>query len=144
MAKLTDEVKAFIVNALACFDTPMTVVRAVDEHFGVKLDRSQVAGYAPDATHPPAKKWIELHKATRSAFLKETGEIAIASRSVRLRRLNRMADKAEQQGNIVLASAILEQAAKEVGDAFTNKLKLSGHNGGPVQYQRVNTGIDRG
>ncbi len=34
MATLTDDVKAFIVQALACFDTPSQVVDAVKEEGG--------------------------------------------------------------------------------------------------------------
>lgn len=47
MATLTDDVKAFIVQALACFDTPSQVVDAVREGFGTEVSRMQVQSYDP-------------------------------------------------------------------------------------------------
>ncbi|TWA45903.1 uncharacterized protein DUF2280 [Sinorhizobium medicae] len=43
-----------------------------------------------------------------------TASIAISHRAVRLRGLQRMAEKAEIQGNIVLAASLMKQAAEEV------------------------------
>ncbi len=40
-----------------------------------------------------------------------------------------MAVKAEDQGNMVLAAQLLEQAAKEMGNAFTNRRELTGKDG---------------
>ncbi|WP_237143578.1 hypothetical protein [Phyllobacterium zundukense] len=48
-----------------------------------------------------------------------------------------MAEKAETQGNMVLAANLLEQAAKEVGDAFTNRRALVGADGGPVEVRTL-------
>ena len=49
MAALKSEVKSFIVQALACFDTPSQVAEAVKNEFGVVLSRQQVE------THDPTK-----------------------------------------------------------------------------------------
>ena len=40
-----------------------------------------------------------------------------------------MADKAENQGNMVLASSLLKQAAEEVGGSYTNRRELTGKDG---------------
>jgi hypothetical protein len=143
MAVLTDEIKTFIVMSLACFDTPTEVAAAVGEKFGVKIDRFQAHAYDPACQKRPAKRWLDLHDATRKAFLKETAGVAAAHRAVRVRKLARMAEKAETRGNMVLAAQLLEQIAKEMGESYTNKIKLAGPTGGPVQFQRVKTGIDR-
>ena len=37
--ELPDEVKAFVVQALACFDTPSEVAKAVKEEFGLVVSR---------------------------------------------------------------------------------------------------------
>ena len=41
MAALNSEVKGFIVQALACFDTPSQVAAAVREEFGIEVTRQQ-------------------------------------------------------------------------------------------------------
>jgi len=47
MAALRSEVKAFIVHALACFDTPSQVVEAVKKEFGVDVSRQTCEGHDP-------------------------------------------------------------------------------------------------
>jgi len=47
MATLTDAHKHFIVQALACWDSPTQVAEAVREEFGVDVPRGQVAQYDP-------------------------------------------------------------------------------------------------
>jgi hypothetical protein len=112
-AKLTDEVKTYIVQAIACFDSPSIVAASVKKEFGVDISRQLVETYDPTkkAAAKIAPKWTALHEETRKTFLEDTASIAISHRAVRLRALQRMADKAEGQGNMVLASSLLEQAA---------------------------------
>jgi hypothetical protein len=47
MAALKDDVKAFIVQALACFDKPTQVVAQVKETFKLDVTRQQVETYDP-------------------------------------------------------------------------------------------------
>lgn len=123
MAALRNEVKAFIVQALACFDTPSQVVLAVKEEFGVEISRQLCESHDPTkrAGVTLAKKWVALFHDTRKRFREETAEIPIANRSYRLRALGRLAEKAENSKNARLALQILEQAAKEVGDVYVNR-----------------------
>ena len=102
MATLTDDVKAFIVQALACFDTPHQVSDAVKEQFGLTVSRQQCEAYDPSKKIGAAlsKKWRELFEETRKQFLAETGSIPIANQAYRLRVLNRLLVKAEKQGNV--------------------------------------------
>ncbi|OHV81625.1 DUF2280 domain-containing protein [Rhizobium sp. LCM 4573] len=136
-AKLTDEVKTYIVQALACFDSPSIVAAAVKKEFGVEVSRQLVESHDPNkkAASGLAPKWRVLFEETRKTFLEDTASIAISHRAVRLRALQRMAEKAETQGNMVLASSLLKQAAEEVGNAYTNKRELTGPGGGPIQTE---------
>ncbi|MGV4796144.1 DUF2280 domain-containing protein [Rhizobium sp. F40D2] len=130
-AKLTDEVKTYIVQALACFDSPSIVASAVKKEFAVEVSRQLVESHDPNkkAASGLAPKWRVLFEETRKTFLEDTATIAISHRAVRLRALQRMADKAENQGNMVLASSLLKQAAEEVGGSYTNRRELTGKDG---------------
>ncbi|MBH3342464.1 DUF2280 domain-containing protein [Pseudomonas parafulva] len=123
MAVLRSEVKAFIVQALACFDTPSQVVEAVKKEFGIELSRQTCEGHDPTkyAGRGLAQKWIDLFNDTRKRFREETAEIPIANRAFRLRGLGRMAEKAENMRNLALTAQLYEQAAKECGDMYVNR-----------------------
>ncbi|NIE98478.1 DUF2280 domain-containing protein [Pantoea sp. Acro-805] len=126
MATLKPEVKAFIVQALACYDTPSQVVDEVQKEFKLKISRQQVESHDPTKASGKglAEKWVELFKATRTRFQTEITDIPIANKAYRLRALDRMMTKAESMRNMALASSLIEQAAKEVGDAYTNRQKV--------------------
>lgn len=123
MAALSNEVKAFIVQALACFDTPSQVAEAVKNEFGIEVSRQSVESHDPTkrAAQRLAKRWVVLFEDTRKRFREETAEIPIANRAYRLRALGRMAEKAENMRNLALTAQLLEQAAKEVGDVYVNR-----------------------
>ena len=131
MAALSPEVKAFIVQALACFDTPTQIASQVKQEFGLDISIQQVSSYDP--TKAIAKnlgqKWIDLFNTTRTRFQTELSDIPIANKAYRLRALNRMMTSAEKMRNRALAASLMEQAAKECGDAYTNKQKVE-HSGG--------------
>lgn len=139
MATLTDDVKAFIVQALACFDTPTQVSDAVKQELGVDVSRMQVSLYDPTKRMGKnlGKKWVAMFDSARKQFLEETNAIPVANQAYRLRVLNRMLDKVEKQGNTALAAQLLEQAAKESGGAFTNKHRLehTGKDGAPIEQR---------
>lgn len=134
MAKLNEAVQRFIVQALACYDTPTQVAESVKEEFGLEITRQQVSIYDASKTtgKTMAKKWKDLFWDTRKKFRDEVSEIPIADQAYRLRQLQRLAQEAMRRKNIVLAASLLEQAAKEKGGMFTNKRELSGPGGGPI------------
>lgn len=119
MPKLDATVQAFIVERLACFDKPTEIADAVKEEFGIVIPRQQVEVYDP-LKGCKTKKWVELHAATRKAFLDTRAGLAITHRAWRQRELEDMVRKAKKQKNYKLAAELLEQAAKEEGEAFTN------------------------
>ncbi len=139
MAALKDDVKTFIVQALACYDTPSQVVHAVKQEFGIEVPRAQVALYDPTKTagRSLGAKLRDLFTATRKAFLDEAATIPIAQQAYRLRVLQRLQQQAESRGNAALAAQLLEQAAKEVGGAFTNRREVTGKGGGPIQQANL-------
>lgn len=123
MAALSNEVKAFIVQALACFDTPSQVAAAVREEFGLEVTRQKCEAHDPTkrAGRDLAKRWVTLFEDTRKRFREETADIPIANRAYRLRALGRMVEKAESMRNLALTAQLLGQAAKEVGDVYVNR-----------------------
>jgi hypothetical protein len=125
MAALNDEVKAFVVQRLACFDTPSRVVEAVKESYDVETSRQQIQVYDPTRGKKPAPKWCALFDATRKAYVESAASIGIAHRTFRLEALQRMADAAEKRGNLLMAKDIYKQAAEEVGDVYTNRRHLN-------------------
>lgn len=126
MNVLSDEVKTFIVQQLACFDPPSVVVKAVKAEFNETVSPQQVESYNPErrAGQNLGEQFRELFRVTREAFLEDTASIGISHRVTRLRTLQRLADRAETQGNIALAAQLVVQAAKEVGDVFTNRQRI--------------------
>lgn len=137
MAALKPEIKAFIVQSVACFDTPSQVVESVLKEFGIQITRQQVEQNDPTKISGKglAKKWVDMFNATRDRFLNEISDIPIANKAYRLRVLQRMSTNAENMKNIGMTAQLLEQAAKEVGEAYTNRQKVehTGKDGGPIE-----------
>lgn len=136
MPKLSSQVQTFIVTRLACYAKPTEVKNAVAETFGVDVTLPHILYY--DATSAGTKLNAELRQLfteTRERFNKEITAIPIANRSYRLARLQALLDTNETRGNVVEARAALEQAAKEVGEYFTNRRELTGAGGGPIAVE---------
>lgn len=138
-SSLSDEVKTFIVQCNAMFDSPSAVARAVKEEFGVTVARQNVEAFDPTKRQGQkcATKWKAVFEKTRKEFLENTASTGIAHRAVRLRYLQRMVDRVEGMQNYPLAAQLLEQAAKESGGAFTNRRELSGPDGKPIETESV-------
>ena len=117
MATLTEDLKVFIVQALACYDSPSTVAAAVKEQFGVVVSRQQVESYdhTKASSKGVAKKLVALFDETRARFLEGVAAVPVAKQVYRLRVLQRSLERAEKQGNAALVLQILEQSAKELG-----------------------------
>ena len=123
---LSDDAQTFVVQSLACFDTPTTVARAVKAEFGADITKQAVEFYDPtkQAGRTLSERWRTLFHATREAFTSDAVAVGISHRSTRLRRLDRLYERAETQGNTALAAQLLAQAAKEVGDVYTNRQRI--------------------
>jgi hypothetical protein len=134
MATLKDDVKAFIVRALACFDAPTDVCRQVKEEFGIEVTRQQVSAYDPNRriAKDLSAKWRAIFDETRKKFVDDVSTIPIANQAFRLRALNRMYERVSATANTALAAQLIEQAAKESGGVFTNRREMTGAGGAPL------------
>lgn len=132
MAALKEPVKIFIVQSLACRDTPQEVVESVKQEFDVEISRSQCQAYDPTkySGRNLSQKYVELFEKTRDEFDKGLIDIPIASKYYRLKQYQK---QLERTRNIKTVLKILEQAAKDIGGQFTNRQEITGKDGGPVQ-----------
>lgn len=135
--KLTEDQKLFTVQSLARFDSPQEVALALKEEFAIDVPRQQVAQYDATKKPTPPAKWVAIFNATRAESLKVTATIGMAHLPIRIRRLERMALRAEQRGNYELARQLIKQVAEEMGGAFTNrhKMELTGKDGAPIEIK---------
>ena len=137
MAVLKEPVKIFIVQALACRDTPQEVSEAVKQEFGIQVERMQCAQYDPTkaAGRNLSKKLKDLFSDTRAKFDEGLIDIPIASKHFRMRQYDKLLGRNTK--NTVMSLKILEQAAKDVGGQFTNKQEITGTDGGPLQSENT-------
>lgn len=136
MAALKGPVKVFITERLACFEKPSDIQQAVKKLFKVDVTPQQVLAYNPTLVSGQnlGKTLREVFEASRAKFLTDTASIPIANKGYRLRLLDKMAEQMVDRGNVAMVAQLLEQAAKEQGEAYTNKHKheLGGEGGGPL------------
>jgi len=128
MASLPGHVSAYIVAALACFDTPEQVANAVKQRYGLVLTRQRIEAWHPErrAGAKLGTRWRTMFYETRARLLAELDDIPIACQAYRLRMLDRVATQAEAMGNLLLAARIIEQAAREVGDVRLSDVRRTG------------------
>ncbi|MCK4113690.1 DUF2280 domain-containing protein [Acinetobacter radioresistens] len=124
MATLKEPVKIFIVQALACRDTPQEVADLVKQEFDIEIDRMQCSSYDPTkvAGRNLSKKYVQLFNDTRQKFDDGLIDIPIASKYYRLKQYQKQLEKTKNAKTIL---KILEQAAKDVGGQFTNKTEVT-------------------
>ena len=141
MAALKEPVKIFIVQALACRDTPQEVAELVKQEFGIITDRMQCASYDPTkaAGRNLSKKFRDLFEETRKKFDDGLIDIPIANKHYRMKQYDKLLNKTK---NTVMALKIMEQAAKDSGGLFTNRKEITGANGGPVETIQSQTTVE--
>jgi len=119
MAALKEPVKIFIVQSLACFETPQQVADAVQQRFGIEIDRRQCEGYDPTkfSGRNLSKKLTELFERTRKDFRENIEDIAIANKAFRLRELQKMYEDSGRNKRI--KQNLLKQAFQETDGRIT-------------------------
>ncbi|MNE11522.1 hypothetical protein D3C80_1042850 [compost metagenome] len=124
MATLREPVKIFIVQSLACRDTPQEVADLVKQEFDLIIDRSQVALYDPTKRRGKnlSKGYVQLFEETRKKFDSGLIDIPIANKQYRLKKYDKLLEKNK---GTAMALKILKQAAQDCGDQFTNKTESS-------------------
>lgn len=135
MATLKKLHKVFIIQEFAMFAAPWEIVPSIKEQFGVDVTLQQLNYWNPNVNNSLAKEWLEIFQTTRTKFLDETSSIAIANKAFRLKELDAMyrTQKRNKTPNPKAMREILEQAAKESGDSYTNRKEITGANGGAIQ-----------
>ncbi|AMW78636.1 hypothetical protein AMD27_06890 [Acinetobacter sp. TGL-Y2] len=136
MAALKEPVKIFIVQSLACFETPQQVADAVEEIYKIKIDRKQCHSYDPSkyAGRNLSKKLKDLFDKTRGDFCKNIFDIPIANQAFRLKEIQKMYEDAGK--NKVSKQNLLKLAYQET-DARTTKQEITGPDGGPIQNENT-------
>jgi hypothetical protein len=132
MAALKEPVKMFIVQSLACFETPQQVADAVEEIYKIKIDRKQCHSYDPTkfAGRNLSKKLKDLFEQTRNDFRKNIEDIAIANKAFRLRELQNMYEDSGK--NKRAKQNLLKQAFQET-DGRVTKQEITGKDGKPIE-----------
>ena len=132
MAALKEPVKMFIVQSLACFETPQQVADAVMQRFGIEIDRRQCENYDPTkfAGRNLSKKLKELFERTREDFRKNIEDIAIANKAFRLMELQKMYEDSGR--NKRAKQNLLKQAFQET-DGRVTKQEITGKDGKPIE-----------
>ncbi|WP_298144390.1 DUF2280 domain-containing protein [uncultured Acinetobacter sp.] len=141
MAALKEPVKIFIVQSLACFETPQQVADAVQQRFGIEIDRRQCEGYDPTkfSGRNLSKKLTELFHQTRKDFRENIDDIAIANKAFRLRELQKMYEDSGR--NKRAKQNLLKQAFQET-DGRVTKQEITGANGGPIESINANVPLE--
>ena len=132
MATLKEPIKIFIVQSLACRDTPQEVADAVKQEFGIQIERQQVAAYDPTKARGKdlSKKFVDLFHKTRTDFDAGLIDIPIAQKYYRLKQYQKHLEKNAR--NTVMSLNIMKQAAQDLGGQFTNRQELTGKDGEPL------------
>lgn len=136
MAAIKEPVKMFIVQSLACFETPQQVADAVKQRFGIEIERQQCENYDPTkyAGRNLSKKLKDLFEQTRKDFRENVEDIAIANKAFRLRELQKMYDDSGR--NKRAKQNLLKQAFQET-DGRVTKQEITGKDGQPFQTTTV-------
>ncbi|MFW3962344.1 DUF2280 domain-containing protein [Acinetobacter radioresistens] len=141
MAALKEPVKIFIVQSLACFETPQQVVDAVKQDFNIEITRQQVALYDPTkvAGRNLSKKLKDLFERTRKDFRENIEDIAIANKAFRLRELQKMYEDSGRNKRV--KQNLLKQAFQET-DGRVTKQEITGKDGKPIETINQNVPTD--
>ena len=110
MAVLKEPIKIFIVQSLACFETPQQVADAVKQEYGIEVSRSQCQVYDPTkySGRNLSKKLKDLFERTRKDFKENIEDIPIANKAFHFKELQQIYN--EYTKNKVMKTKVLKQA----------------------------------
>lgn len=122
MAELTELQKREIVEGLAVFQSPTSIMAHFRSVHGLELTHKQIGRYDPTRSYFDAgERWRAILEARRSAFLASIADVPVAHKAYRLSILHEGVEAARAAGNWVLVMQLLKQAAREVGGTLTNE-----------------------
>lgn len=123
---MDDKVRAYIVTRMACYDSVKDIHASLVE-MGIDITPQAVSRYNPENVNGPAPKWKALFDQAREDFLRSMSKEPLFNRQFRMRKLHTIFEKHMAKAQYVLAAQILEQAAKEAGNVYTNVAKVQGN-----------------
>lgn len=125
MADLTEPQKYEIVEALACYCEPSTIIARFRLEHGLNLTHKQVGRYDPTRPYYEAgDKWRDIFDARRKKYLENVASHPNAHQGYRLGLLQEGIEAAKKAKNWPLVAQLLEQSANEVGGVLTNERNL--------------------
>jgi hypothetical protein len=141
MAALKEPVKIFIVQTLACRDTPQEVADLVKQEFGIEIDRQQCAAYDPTKRRGKnlSKKYVQLFEETREKFDAGLIDIPIANKFYRLKEIQKMYDDSGK--NKMTKQRLLKLAHQET-DGRTIRQEHTGKDGADLEIKIIREFID--
>ena len=133
--QLPGSVQKFIVELLACYESPSDVAKAVLHEFDLHVSKQQVEYY--DATKRASakglsKKLTEHFRSVRKAYNQDHAA-NLGQLDYRNGIRSFMVRSALARGNFPLVDSLLVNAAKDQGGAFTNRRELTGKDGGAIR-----------
>ncbi len=142
--RLADNQKVRATQLFAQFRTPKEVAEALKEEFGVEITPPGALRYDPtkrmshDLPEKLRARLTAVYEAERKAYVAAVEAVPMAHKVVRMARIEKAYQAADQRGNVVLALDTIERGKKEMDGTLTRH-EHSGPGGNPMQYQDVNT-----
>lgn len=130
--KLSKDAQLYIVGALARYERNEDIIEKVKLIYETEINSSAVSYYNPVYQAKQGKtlkaELQEHFNKCRKEFLEAVQTVPSSSQVFRLQQLDEMAQVAKDKKNYKLAASLYEQAAKEMGGFYTDKIKheLSG------------------
>ncbi|WP_206998979.1 DUF2280 domain-containing protein [Trinickia mobilis] len=115
--RLNIEAKIYVTKALARFEKPTALSRAVQKIFGIEVSPSAIAGYDPTVSNGNAKlghRLRDMFFAERKRFLNEIEALPMAHKAVRLQRLDDQYTAAVEANRIKDAINAVNVASNEM------------------------------
>ena len=133
MAALTTQQKIYVIEHLACFETPTEVQAAIKQDLGIDVSTSQICAYDPHTISGQRlrQEMKDLFYAARERFTSNVAAIPIANQTYRLKKMQQIL--AASGRNAKLALETMKQAAEDLGGKYTNEQQLTGKNGGAIE-----------
>lgn len=124
--RLPSNVKQFIVIYNACGASPSEVVKAVKSVFDLDVSPSNIEKFDPTKVsgQSMAMELKGLFRQAQREYQQMVVKAGIADQKWRLAKLHVIAQTAFDRGNMKLCMEAMEQAAKDVGGAYTNKSQV--------------------
>lgn len=126
MSSLSHNAKVRLTTLMAQFCGPAEAARLVSDEFGVTVDRRTAWKFdASKRGCTTGPRYRQLFHEVRERWLNDIAAIPIANQGHRLRVLDRLANRLEQQGDYLGALKAIELAAKEAGGLFSKERQFT-------------------